>query len=211
MSEITPGDLIRSSWLDDEPTPAPEGEVTWTEDAELERRQADYERGFRDGLAASPVVPVGVSREEIARIIGRGFVGERDRMHGGGWFVVGLTGERFGDIYPDEDAAQDALANIQADAILAALRSTNTGWRDIATAPKDGTPVDLFLTYDPTNDTCKAFTGGRVPDAHYDNGWVAMSANPDGEDEYYEVEVPGIVTATHWMPSPDAPTDTGRE
>jgi hypothetical protein len=37
-------------------TPAPEGEA-WTEDAELERRQADYERGFRDGLAASPVVP----------------------------------------------------------------------------------------------------------------------------------------------------------
>ena len=26
MSEITPGDLIRSSWLDDELTPAPEGE-----------------------------------------------------------------------------------------------------------------------------------------------------------------------------------------
>ena len=35
-------------------TPAPEGE-DWTEDAELERRQADYERGFRDGRAASPV------------------------------------------------------------------------------------------------------------------------------------------------------------
>jgi hypothetical protein len=69
MSEITPGDLIRSAWLDVEPTPAPEGEVTWTEDAELERRQADYERGFRDGLAASPVVPVGVAKDQEATVV----------------------------------------------------------------------------------------------------------------------------------------------
>jgi len=51
-------------------TPAPEGEA-WTEDAELERRQADYERGFRDGLAASPVVPVGVSVDALAQEIRR--------------------------------------------------------------------------------------------------------------------------------------------
>jgi len=265
--------------------PAPEGEA-WTEDAELERRQADYERGFRDGLAASPVVPktadeikavvmawldaddpaswgdfekrlnaavsddaspvvpVG-SGESERKLVGQDYINaiKAHRVEHGsslavarnavdcGWrppapvVPVGVSREEIAravhrgrfpeDRKPTPFEAEDASGTTYcfriADAIIAALRPTDTGWRDIATAPRDGTPVDLFLTYDPTNDTCKAFTGGRVTDAHYDNGWVAMSANPDGEDEYYEVEVLGIVTATHWMPLHPAPTDTGRE
>jgi hypothetical protein len=107
MSEITPGDLIRSSWLDDEPTPAPEGEA-WTEDAELERRQTDYERGFRDGRAASPVVPVGVSREEIADIL-------RPMVRSVAANSTFTAEER-----------EDYLRR-KTDAILAALRPTDTG------------------------------------------------------------------------------------
>ena len=120
----------------------PEGKA-WTEDAELERRQADYERGFQDGLAAAPivpapegeawryvsqeevaqaakfastnlatpVVPVGVSREEIARII--------DPVS---WKVL--------DVYGQDKAAFIGLTTdhslSKADAIIAALRPTDT-------------------------------------------------------------------------------------
>jgi len=58
----------------------------------------------RDRLYASPVVPVGVSREEIARII------EPELWEGWDW---------------QEDDQRVALA--KADAIIAALRPTDTG------------------------------------------------------------------------------------
>jgi len=115
MSEITPGDLIRSSWLDDEPTPAPEGEVvawqarqigtdvwvplgSYTSTAPFETRP----------LYASPVVPVGVSREEIADIL-------RPMVRSVAANSTFTAEER-----------EDYLRR-KTDAILAALRFTDTG------------------------------------------------------------------------------------
>jgi hypothetical protein len=67
--------------------------------------------GYAAMLAASPVVPVGVSREEIARII------EPDV-----WSNLGMR-RRMG--YDTERDTRSSLR--KADAIIAALRPTDTG------------------------------------------------------------------------------------
>lgn len=190
MSEITPGDLIRSAWLDVEPTPAPEGEAWRTVPVEPTEAMLDAacESGpdtsagrfdYSDGrnvwqtmLAASPVVPVGVSREGIIKAV-------RPVL----------------DRHPMIDSSQSHKLDIQAgwvaDAILAALRPTDTGWRDIATAPKDN------------NEFLIGWSGGGV-----DIGWWnSMRDYVDWKDSLKPSEDP----PTHWMPLPPAPTDTGRE
>lgn len=56
--------------------------------------------------------------EKVARILGRGLVIERDRMHGGGFMVLGLDMKRWTGPFECEDLAHIALIRIQTDAIL---------------------------------------------------------------------------------------------
>ena len=65
-------------------------------------------------------------------------------------------------------------------------------WQPIETAPKDGTPVDLWATW-PGN----AMPPRRIPDAFWNanRGEWSHSAG-------YTWLVP-----THWMPTPAPPTD----
>ena len=113
--------------------------------------------------ACQPVVPVGVSREKqrpLAEAIYRQ--------------VEPLLAEC------SEPNPEDYI-----DAILAALRPTDTGWRDIATAPRDGTDVLV----------CDDETGERHVSYWTGDCW-------SGRNRF---------KPTHWMPLLPAPTDTGRE
>lgn len=79
-------------------------------------------------------------------------------------------------------------------------------WRDIETAPKDGTKVDLWLIDEKGN-------GWRIPDAFWGyDGW----AYEDNQFRYCEYEYKGtgdqirdrarFARATHWMPIPKGPS-----
>jgi len=77
--------------------------------------------------------------------------------------------------------------------ILATLRFTDTGWRDIATAPKDGAKI-IAYSQDVSGNT------GLNP-------FVSLCAwHPDAGFCTCELR-----EVTHWMPLPPAPTDTGRK
>lgn len=78
--------------------------------------------------------------------------------------------------------------------------STESGWQDIATAPRDGTAVDLWGHY--ANGSGFRF---RMPGYFWEDGrWM----NEDGEDasDYPKY----IFQPTHWMPLPTPPTETER-
>ena len=127
-----------------------------------------YQEQRRALEAASPVVPVGVSREEIAKTL--------FERH---WSAVSASPK-----WPGDDDGSYWLW--LADAIIAALRPTDTGWRDIATAPRDGTEVLLW-------------TGRFARAASFRRGhWYACGASR-----------PYLRPIAHWMPLPPAPTDTG--
>lgn len=69
-------------------------------------------------------------------------------------------------------------------------------WRSIETAPKDGTPVDLW-----TN------RGERITDAIWkDNFWKYWGIGGFETMEYCRIE--GI--ATHWMELPQPPASEGK-
>jgi hypothetical protein len=116
---------------------------------------------------ASPVVPVGETEEQRQRVAE----------------IVEAAIERHAPTKGICHTLDDA------DAILAALgtKATDTGWRDIATAPKDGT---RFL----------AVMSGFEPEVHW---WDAKIGWCVAEGIFRDPE--------HWMPLPTAPTDTGRE
>jgi hypothetical protein len=140
---------------------------------------------------ASPVVPVGVSREEIALAL---LDANRncELSHGCDhydddpeWRVHRVNGGR-----NDREWTLIGRGPTPADAIIAALRPTDTGWRDIATAPRDGTKI-IGLT--------KRSEVYRVWWHEFEEGW-------DWQDDFdSEQQIVG------WMPLPPAPTDTGRE
>jgi hypothetical protein len=117
--------------------------------------------------AAAPVVPVGVSREEIAKAL-------FDRH----WSAVSASPK-----WPGDDDGSYWLW--LADAIIAALRPTDTGWRDIATAPRNGD--DVLACDDETGERHVSYWTG-----HYWSGRTGFKP-------------------THWMPLHPAPTDTGWE
>jgi hypothetical protein len=114
-----------------------------------------------------PVVPVGVSEEQRQRVAE----------------IVEAAIERHAPANSIRNTLDDA------DALIAALRPTDTGWRDIATAPKDGTPVLGYWW-------------------HSDGGSFGVVVW-DGDDWRENSDIVGA--PTHWMPLPPAPTDTGRE
>jgi hypothetical protein len=127
-------------------------------------------------LYASPVVPVGVSRETLLKAV-------RPVL----------------DRHPMIDSSQSHKLDIQAgwvaDAILAALRPTDTGWRDIAGAPL-GVRVLADVVFNPPH---TYFGARRVEIGSFDgHGWCGEGVG--GEP-------------VAWMPAPlpPAPTDTGRE
>jgi hypothetical protein len=67
-------------------------------------------------------------------------------------------------------------------------------WKPIETAPKDGTPVDLW----------DEKYGGRMVNMR------RVDHNGDGKNVYYEAVDEGytcVRTATHWMPIPEPPLD----
>jgi hypothetical protein len=131
-------------------------------------------------LAASPVVPVGV-RERV--------LDELDKA----W----LHGQRRTPWRRDESA----------DAILAALRPTDTGWRDIATAPRDGTAVVGWGFLNSRNDNGPLRSAVMV--AHV----MRYRNYASGGGDWVSACLSNVISQhpTHWMPLPSAPTDTGRE
>jgi hypothetical protein len=122
---------------------------------------------------ASPVVPVGISREEIARAVKS---------------IERATRNNDGSPIP-ADYGEVLVSVSVLRAILATLRPTDTGWQDIATAPKGGGDILLNCGTD---------------------GCAIGRPNGDGtfDDGDFRDQMDGF---THWMPLPPAPTDTGKE
>lgn len=71
------------------------------------------------------------------------------------------------------------------------LEATLTGWHAIASAPKDGTKVDLFVP-----------GRGRLTDFHYRTTGLSGWAREEG---YPVVTRVLLEKPTHWMPTPSDP------
>jgi hypothetical protein len=146
---------------------------------------------------ASPVVPVG--REEIAKAL--------FERH---WSAVSASPK-----WPGDDDGSYWLW--LADAIIAALRPTDTGWRDIATAPKDGS--DMLILASGMAIEARYAPGAWGPDVpgevrEYDGPvWVAFDdlTQFEIEEGVFEGGQDHHGAVTHWMPLHPTPTDTGRE
>jgi hypothetical protein len=123
----------------------------------------------------------------LAQVRGWGY------LTGGGSGALGLSEE-------DGMAAQKAwgdfiaAANPSAIKELIAAARAGAGWQPIETAPKDGTEFQGWVgqweprcRFNPESETFE--TWGRV----------------DYDEDGWDVFVP----ATHWMPPPDPPSDTG--
>lgn len=73
-------------------------------------------------------------------------------------------------------------------------------WRDIRTAPKDGTKIDLWVVF-PDG-------GRRWPDASWKLAGQTAFSGPDNWASQDGVPLHGLVdrpVATHWMPPPAPP------
>ena len=194
-------------------TPAPEGEAWRTVPVEptpqiqvLDAAQSAWTPGvshyeahqitWSAMLAASPVVPVG-SGEEMRRATLEAIrhLDSGDPNDGGLAALVAGKNALFS--CSEDPSLQDARGCFHAmiDALLAALRPTDTGWRDIAT--HDGSRTSVLVV-----------SGGVVGEAYRDDEsgdwwWANQSW---GNYHAEKIDKP-----THWMPLPPAPTDTGRE
>lgn len=72
-------------------------------------------------------------------------------------------------------------------------------WQPIETAPKDGTPVDLWCC--PPSHALST-GGGRTPDCWFSNGtWWEWCEVDAGDDQCRRA----VHNATHWMPLPEPP------
>lgn len=84
--------------------------------------------------------------------------------------------------------------------VLEATGATVGVWQDIASAPRDGTEIDIWGTEDPKFDSGPSrFTDARWCDTRkafvY---WDALAEYGDGD--FIVIEAP-----THWLPRPAAP------
>ena len=170
-------------------------------------------------LYASPVVPV--TREGIARII--------DPISWEALDVYGQEKAAFIGFTPDSSLTK-------ADTILAALRPTDTGWQDIATAPKDGTPVLGWCVHDADpyfiepegkdgRSRLTIYAAHTEGLSHVEDGAHVIVWGGSWDDSTHEYsggwmpdwwfradsEFDETANPTHWMPIPAAPIDTGRE
>lgn len=104
----------------------------------------------------------------------------------------------------DSYAEENQRLSDQLEAAIATLSQERAaiGWRDISTAPKDGTKVDLWIT--PVGISTGA---GREPDCWWIFGRWWKYDEAFGDDQCRSQ----IWNATHWMPLPSAPQRTGEK
>lgn len=105
--------------------------------------------------------------------------------------------------------AQTVSAEIRA-AILSLIGTpapAALGWRDIASAPKDGTPIDLWCEarglVSRDSDETRAYVSFRVPDCVWSvDGWL----DTDGNRHPTLADWPDL-RPTHWQPLPAPPSN----
>lgn len=95
---------------------------------------------------------------------------------------------RASDGLPDEDRVSVTAA--EARRLVSRLQSKpSEGWRDIASAPRDRTEVDVWSD------------AGRFTDCHFHCGeWLYWAAGLDDEPHWV------AVNPTHWQPLPSPPS-----
>jgi hypothetical protein len=77
-------------------------------------------------------------------------------------------------------------------------------WQPIETAPKDGTPVDLWLVTKFSDHLKEPTRCRRITDAAWDDQWLWFNG-------IFTAHVEGVrdgdwkAVATHWMPLPSPP------
>jgi hypothetical protein len=76
------------------------------------------------------------------------------------------------------------------------LAALETRWRTIDTAPKDGTPIDLWAKW--WHAHTDTFLGRRVPDCK----WAERSGHARWTSDS---PIPSNSRFTHWTPTPDPP------
>jgi hypothetical protein len=85
-----------------------------------------------------------------------------------------------------------------------------SGWRDIETAPKDGTVVLVYVPSDGRAHACwwdpeyKGIWDEKSDDLRYIGAWTDGRVYSFGDEETYSYD-----DVTHWMPLPLAPSPTG--
>jgi hypothetical protein len=161
-----------------------------------------YARVYRnpDGLEAAALIErLSAEREGLAKVFSDVMFLRKDHP--------GQT-ERF---YAEEASAicRRGLA-----ALSTQGESRQTGWQDIATAPKDGARVILYAA-------AWEMTWGEVQVGHYEGDgegggeWVTAEGavgdndpafDPEAECPDYDCDDDWNVGPTHWMPLPAAPT-----
>ena len=79
-------------------------------------------------------------------------------------------------------------------------------WKDIASAPKDGTEIDVWhYCHDPVwrPDDHGIENGCRYTNVIWQDGtWKRYD---DGWSDYLDIELPKHYTTSHWMPLPKPP------
>lgn len=84
-------------------------------------------------------------------------------------------------------ASAKAATNLE----TALAQPANNGWQPIETAPKDGTPFDVWV-----KSTKNTTYGVRMAEVYFSNGVICGRRFPDASFGEY---------ASHWMPLPTSP------
>lgn len=126
-------------------------------------------------------------------------------VDGGGfseWSTSGLAGQRRmqarEQLDPEFSQFMEAVA-----ARLSALAPAPGRWQDIATAPKDGTEFQAWVTSETPRGNKQAWWEPKArinPGSEAIELWGRVDYDQDGWEMYSHV------TVTHWMPLPEAPT-----
>jgi hypothetical protein len=151
-------------------------------DAVLWDGMSQDDRGQLELLFASPAPAIGVTEAQVEAVMSA-------PLPGGDEVWTAIPADR------------------RRDFIRAALRAAlpdGAGWRDMDSAPKDGTRFDAWRVEQATG------TGHRVTDVYWDaefNEWTHGSRSfqrPVEAPVHAETDIP-VVALTHWRPLPAAP------
>lgn len=75
-------------------------------------------------------------------------------------------------------------------------------WKTIDSAPKDGTPIDLWAA------ERERYVNSRISDCQFVNGrWVHHRTVYDDDEFTGGDDMAQVFNATHWMPLPPPPKD----